>query len=533
MVERPQVHYQDLIYPILLFLSAQIVLDVIWRLSNIVEWRSEPYVRRSILVNSYDYVQSHSYSFFQSTLAGTISSKIKGILDGYDKFWGSIHHGFFYNIFKIVVNLAALAIVNINLSLFIFVWGIFYISFIGRLSLTLDKLSFEETELRHQLIGQISDKITNIFSLFSFSAQKRERENLYHCMTTGFLPKHIEVYKYNFKIQLAAGFFYLLKFSFFLFYLVHLKMNGVISVGDFAFVFGLSLVLSGDIWHVTVEMQSFFRAMGDLKSALSILSLSHENMDAPNAQVLHVQQPKVTFDAIDFRYTADKPLFEKFSLTIQPGEKLGIVGASGTGKSSLVNLLSRYFTLNSGHIFIDQQDISTVTQDSLRENIAVIPQDAFLFHRSIWENIAFGKAGATDEDIIAASKRAHIHDFIMTLPEKYDTEVGERGVKLSGGQRQRIAIARAFLKNAPIFILDEATSALDSHTEQLIQDSLYSLMQDRQKTVIAIAHRLPTLKHMDRIIVLNNGQIVEEGTHNQLIKKADSLYQQLWQLQQI
>lgn len=225
--------------------------------------------------------------------------------------------------------------------------------------------------------------------------------------------------------------------------------------------------------------------------------------------------------------------FKNLDLHIKAGEKVGLIGYSGAGKSSLVNLLLRYFKTTSGEILVDGQDISSVTQDSLRENIAVIPQDTMLFHRTLFENIKYGRGNATEEEVIEASKAAHIHEFIMNLPERYQTYVGERGVKLSGGQRQRISIARAILKNAPILILDEATSSLDSHTEKLIQDSLNFLIESHGKTVIAIAHRLSTLKHMDRVIVMDKGKIIEEGSHNKLLRNHKSLYKKLWELQEI
>ena len=208
-----------------------------------------------------------------------------------------------------------------------------------------------------------------------------------------------------------------------------------------------------------------------------------------------------------------------------------MVGHSGSGKSSMINLLLKYFKLRKGTIFIDGQNINNITQDSLRENIAIIPQDTLLFHRTLMENIRYGKPTATDEEVIEASKQAHLHEFITELPEKYHSCVGERGIKLSGGQRQRIAIARAILKDAPILILDEATSSLDSYTEKLIQDSINFLIKDKLKTVIAIAHRLSTLKGMDRIIVLDKGKIIEEGTHNELIQNNHSIYKKLWKLQ--
>lgn len=524
--------YQNLLFPIILFLGAQVVLDVTWRVSNIAEWLSEPYVRRSILLNSYDYVQHHAYTFFQNNFTGSISSKLKGILDGYDRFWSEMHHGLLAKLLKCTVNLCALCLVNPNLGVFVFLWSAAYVPIMYRLSLKLNRLSFAETESRHALIGQVSDKITNIASLFSFSAWKREKESLDQQISEDFIPKQISVYKCNFKIQVIGGILCWIMFVFLLFYMIHLRMIGLISVGEFAFVFGIALVVTDDIWHATVSLQDFSRAMGDWKSALSILSIE-QNRDPKGALPLQVRQGKIEFRQVNFGYDPKTPTLSNLNLLIKPGEKIGLVGHSGAGKTSLINLLLRYFESDAGRILIDDQDIAVHTQDSLRENIAIIPQDTMLFHRTLMENIRFGRPNARDAEVIEASKKAHLHEYIMQLPEQYAALVGERGLKLSGGQRQRVAIARAILKDAPILILDEATSALDSHTEKLIQEALNVLIEDKRKTVIAIAHRLSTLKHMHRVIVLDQGVIVEEGSHSQLISKEHSLYKKLWELQEI
>jgi ATP-binding cassette subfamily B protein len=525
--------YQDILVPIILFISTQFILDIVWRISNIAEWKAEPYVRRSILLQSYDYVQHHSYLYFQDNFTGTISSKLKGLLDGYDKFWAEMHHGLFLHILKIVVGFGALSIVNFYLGLFVFFWAAIYIPIMYKLSTRLNELSFEETESRHALIGQISDKISNIISLFAFASRKRELEILDNQMSHDFIPKQIRTYKYDFKVQLVGGLLYIFLFGFILFYMIYLKIFGLISIGDFAFVFGLSLVVAEDIWKATASLQDFSRDMGDLKSALSILNVPQENLDQEKAQPLVIKNPTIEFKNVSFGYDGKDSVFKDLNLSVKSGEKVGLVGHSGSGKSTLINLLLRYFKNGKGEILISGQDIDDITQDSLRENIAVIPQDTLLFHRTLMENIRYGKPTATDEEVIEAAKKAHLHDFIMQLPEQYNSYVGERGIKLSGGQRQRIAIARAIVKDAPILVLDEATSSLDSQTEKFIQESLNFLIEDKHKTVIAIAHRLSTLKHMDRIIVLDKGQIIEEGTHNKLIRDENSLYKKLWELQEI
>lgn len=525
--------YRSVLLPICIFLVAQFILDLVWRISNIAEWRSEPYVRRSILVNSYDYVQHHSYTFFQENFTGAVSSKLKGLLDGYDKFWSEIHHGTGNRLLGVIVNLGALTFVNFYLGLFVIVWCLIYIPVISSMSKKLNAYTFDETESRHKIVGKISDNITNIISLFSFATRKYELKALDKIIADDFMPKQIRVLKQDFKIQIVGGIFYLLLFSFILFYMINLRLTGAITIGDFAFVFGISIAVSEGIWRTTISMQDFSRGLGDFRSAITILNVPHRLVDRPAAKALRITSPSIVFNNIKFAYQNSVAVFDDLDLKIQAGEKIGLVGHSGAGKSSLVNLLLRYFQYDQGKILIDGQDIAHVTQESLRQNIAVIPQDTLLFHRSLMENIRYGRTDATDEEVIEAARKAHIHDYISQLPDGYKTYVGERGVKLSGGQRQRVAIARAILKDAPILILDEATSSLDSQTEKQIQESLNLLIEDKNKTVIAVAHRLSTLKHMDRIIVLDKGKIIEEGSHEELMSKPKSLYRLLWKLQEI
>ena len=525
--------YSDLWLPISIFLAARIGLPLVWRISDVAEWKAEPYVRRSILLQSYEVVQRHSYSFFQTHFSGAISSKIRGLLDGYDKFWGEIHHGVFLEVFIACMGLGSLFLIHRTLGLWVFLWAALYVPLMYRLSARLNQLAFAESESKHALMGQISDTLTNILSLFAFASRKRERARMDHQISQDFLPKQIRVYQYAFHLSLIGDFLFFLLYGFVLFYMLYLRKIGSISLGDLSFVFSTILQVSRSIVDATISLQSFARAMGDWKSALSLLEIPIQNGDAPHAKPLVITSPTLVFKDVDFSYPGKELLFHHLNLTIQSGEKVGLVGPSGAGKSSLINLLLRYFMYRQGEIQISGVSIVEVTQDSLRENISVIPQDILLFHRTLLENIRYGKPMATKEEVILACQQAHLHEFIMSLPEQYDTNAGERGIKLSGGERQRIAIARAILKDAPILILDEATSSLDSQTEQMIQDSLDLLIQDQHKTVIAIAHRLSTLRHMDRILVLDQGRIVEEGTHDVLLQRSDSLYQQLWKLQNI
>ena len=282
------------------------------------------------------------------------------------------------------------------------------------------------------------------------------------------------------------------------------------------------------LWQLAREFSKFSKLQGRIRQDLADIMVTPEIQDVPGANELSLTQGTITFKDVQFQYKGTDPLFQNKSVNIAPGQKVGLVGYSGSGKSTFVNLILRLYDVTSGHIFIDDQNIGEVTQDSLHAAIGMIPQDPSLFHRTLMENIRYGRFDATEDEIIEAAKRAHAHEFISTLPQGYESLVGERGVKLSGGQRQRIAIARAILKNAPILILDEATSQLDSVTESFIQESLWKLMQG--KTTIVIAHRLSTLLHMDRILVFDRGKIVEDGTHQKLLAKV-GLYKTLWDAQ--
>ncbi|HRI36358.1 MAG TPA: ATP-binding cassette domain-containing protein [bacterium] len=313
-------------------------------------------------------------------------------------------------------------------------------------------------------------------------------------------------------------------------YTVLIWSEGLITIGDVVIVFTLSVAVSRQLRQLSQQLLQFSERLSDVQDALDTLIVPHEIIDIPEAAILRAESGTIEFDETTFRYREGLPLvFDKLSLSIPSGQRIGLVGRSGAGKTTLVALIQRLYDLSGGAIRIDGQDISKVTLDSLRQAIAVVPQDPILFHRSLAENIAYGKPDATMNEIIEAAKRANAHDFIARMPEGYDAKVGERGVKLSGGQRQRIAIARAILKNAPILILDEATSALDSESEALIQDALEKLMAGR--TTLVIAHRLSTLRSLDRILVFDAGRIAEDGTHESLTNIDGGIYRTLWERQ--
>ncbi len=304
--------------------------------------------------------------------------------------------------------------------------------------------------------------------------------------------------------------------------------RGLVTIGDFVLIQSYLLVLFNRLVSMNRELRRFYDSFADAIEMVEILEEPHEIRNAPDAKPLKITDCEINFKNINFYFDETRPVLKDFNLAVNGGEKLALVGPSGAGKTTVTKLLLRLYNITKGSIEIDSQNIAAVTQESLRDAIAFVPQEPILFHRTLMENIRYGKHDASDEEVFAAAKKAHCHEFISALPEGYQTFVGERGVKLSGGERQRVAIARAILKGAPILLLDEATSSLDSESEALIQDALQNLMEG--KTVIVIAHRLSTIMKMDRIIVIENGRVVAEGTHYELLKQR-GLYQKLWSIQ--
>lgn len=305
---------------------------------------------------------------------------------------------------------------------------------------------------------------------------------------------------------------------------------GQLTLGDLVMLRSYLDQLQEEIRSLGGNIRHIYEALADANEMTEILTTPHEIVDRPNAVPIHVPKGEVEFRSLQFSYNSgNRVILKDFSLKTKPGEKIGIVGPSGGGKSTLLKVLVRLYDIQGGQIIIDGQDVAMVTQDSLHQNIAYVPQDPVLFHRSLLENIRYSRPSATDEEVYEAARLAHCHEFISSFPQGYQTLVGERGIKLSGGERQRVAIARAIIMNAPILVLDEATSSLDSESELYIQDSLSRIMPG--KTVIAVAHRLATIKKMDRIVVVKDGRVVEQGRHDLLLKVQDGHYQRLWGLQ--
>lgn len=527
----PQIQNKDisvLLLPASLIVLNFIIFDVCtWRAITYIRGKFVPIIITRMISKTMDYVLGQSHQFFQDNLSGKISKQITNLADGSERIITSIASNFLRGISLLLTAFTTAYFVNPIFCLILVTWFIFFASASILMSKKFVALSDASAAAESVVVGELIDTVSNQSNIRIFS--KRAYENL---KMIPFLDIQRQTYHntyfYAFIMHSILGGLIAIMMAFSAYFLALLYSQNLVTVGDFALIFGLTMETGHMMWFTMSEVDEFNKAVGKCKQSLFSLMTPLEVQDKPNAKQLHCHKGQISFAKVKFHYKGTHPLFENKSVDINPGQKVGLVGYSGSGKTTFVNLVLRVYDVTDGAIRIDGQDIRDVSQDSLHENIAMIPQDPSLFHRSLMDNIRYGRIDATDEEVIEASKKAHAHEFITRLPQGYQTLAGERGVKVSGGQRQRIAIARAILKNAPILILDEATSQLDSVTEALIQDSLLELMQN--KTTLIIAHRLSTLLHMDRILVFDKGKIVEDGSHGELLKN-DKLYKKLWDAQ--
>ncbi|PBC01278.1 ABC transporter ATP-binding protein [Mesorhizobium sp. WSM3860] len=478
------------------------------------------------------YLLKQSMAFYQDEFAGRIATKLMQTALAVRECVIKLIDVLNYVVVYFLSMLFIVGSADLRLAVPLGVWLVGYIGLLRFFIPKLGKVGEEQANARSTMTGRVVDSYTNIQTVKLFSHARREATFAKEGMAS-FLDT---VYRSMRLVTQLYGMLYILN-SLLLFSVtvisLWLWLGQAVTIGAVAVVIGLVLRMWGMSQWIMWEMSSLFENIGTVQDGIQSISLPRLVEDRPGASDIAVSQGEIRFEEIRFHYGKQKGVIENLSLTVKPGEKVGIVGRSGAGKSTLVNLLLRFYDLESGRILIDGQEIAGVTQDSLRAQIGMVTQDTSLLHRSVRENILYGRPDATDEMLIEAARRAEALDFIGALSDHngrkaFDAHVGDRGVKLSGGQRQRIAIARVMLKDAPILILDEATSALDSEAEAAIQENLYKLMQG--KTVIAIAHRLSTIAAMDRLVVMDKGRIIEEGSHEELVAKG-GLYAQLWQRQ--
>lgn len=507
--------------------GAWITLLLILRLENWWQAYVIPRFQADVRMSVLSYLTKQSYRYFSNQMAGSLANKVNDLPRALDSIFMIITWYAIAAFSSIIVALILMCTINYWFAIVLLTWIIVQLFISYKLSKNVDKYSIENAEDKSQLSGKIVDSLSNsgAVKLFARSRdelayvgknQEKERNS----------NKRLMIYMNIFRLYLDIPVTIMLVTMVYL--LLYFWQRAMITTGDLVFIFNVSFAIMTQIWYLCHAMADFYREIGIARQAIELLSAPIDVQDIPDAKPLQVTEGKIEFENVTFHYNKGKKVFENKSITIKPNQKVGLVGFSGSGKTTFIHLILRLFNVELGRILIDGQNISQVSQDSLRSSISMIPQDTTLFHRTLMENIRYGKPDATDDEVIWASKQACCDDFIALLPEGYETMVGERGIKLSGGQRQRIAIARAILKKEKILILDEATSQLDSLTEEAIQNSLWHLMES--KTTIVIAHRLSTLLHMDRILVFEQGKIVEDGTHEELVAQ-NGLYKSMWDAQ--
>ncbi len=478
---------------------------------------------------AHTHLLGQSSGFFQNDFAGRLSNRVMQLGPAVEDSTYMAFEGIWYSLTYVTAAMLILGQLNPWLALPLFIWVVLYITYTRWVAIRVAAASEKWSDARSLVTGRVVDAYSNIESVKLFSQGAREEDYVRGAMRRHRLRLHRFL---RLMTELAFGQNVLngLLIVGVLGPALWLWTQGAVTVGEVAAASALTIRLNGmSGWIMWVTIRLFEHA-GVIREGLRSISVPHEITDAPGAPALKLGAGEIVFDDVSHHYGKGSGGLDHVSLTIPPGQKVGLVGRSGAGKSSLVNLLLRFRDAEEGRILIDGQGVSAVTQDSLRAAIGMVTQDSSLLHRSVRANILYGRPDASEAEMIAAARRAEAHDFILSLEDPqgrtgYNAQVGERGVKLSGGQRQRIAIARVMLKDAPILVLDEATSALDSEVEAAIQDTLYGMMEG--KTVIAIAHRLSTIARMDRIVVLDKGRVVQDGTHEALIAEG-GLYADLW-----
>ena len=523
----PETLWQAVKQPLMLLAGLNLAEILFSRGSGAVLIIIGPRLRQRTTRLLYAYLQQHSPRYFGNHFAGSLAHRISETAVSVNHTTWSVLCDFWPIGVTFMVSVTLLLNVHTGLGGFVAGWVFLYVAMSYGLATRCQPYAQNYAATRSLVSGKVVDAVTNMLNAKLFARLDFEREYL-----DGFLETEVR--------EGRRTFWYMERVRWFQFtaaailkigtigYALMLWGAGKISVGDFAMSTGLALLVIGDARNLTRRFLEFFEYVGNVANGIDTIVKPHEIIDAPDARPLQVKEGRIEFRDVYFAYEPGRPVFDKLNVVIEPGQRVGLVGFSGSGKSTFVSLILRNYEPQSGVILIDGQNIGLATQDSLHGQVSLIPQDPSLFHRSLKENIAYGRLDAGEDEIRQATGLAHADAFIAAMPEGYESLVGERGVKLSGGQRQRIAIARVMLKDAPILILDEATSSLDSVTEKTIQENLDRVMG--RKTVIAVAHRLSTIAHLDRILVFDQGRIVEDGSHDELLAQK-GFYHRLWTMQ--
>ncbi len=507
-----------------------------------------------LIASTFEYLIGHSYDFFISHFAGSLTHRVNRFSRAFEAMFDAIILQFFPTMLYIMGAVTILFLRNRTLGVALGIWVLCFVAFQFFVARLRQPLRAARAEADSAVTGALADSISNHMTTVLFSGAQHERRLLREAVER-WRKATLRSWNADELIWAALGLFMVGINLGLLYGAVKFWQRGLLTIGDFVLIQAYLISTFDRLISINRELRRFHDAFADANEMVHILETPQGIQDRAGVTALTVHAGRVVFKNINFYFPASerkeskpsfpserrkyrttatpyfrlrRPVLQNFNLTIRPSEKVALVGPSGAGKSTVIKLLLRLYDIPEGVIEIDGQDISGAAQESVRNAVAFVPQEPILFHRSLMENIRYGRREASEEEVIRAAQQAHCHEFIASLPEGYETYVGERGVKLSGGERQRVAIARAILKNAPILVLDEATSSLDSESEALIQNALATLMAG--KTAIVIAHRLSTIMKMDRIIVLENGKIVAQGTHGELVEHG-GLYRKLWSIQ--
>lgn len=514
---------------ILVFIGLTLLFEFIfWRIGA---WANIPLEARTMADLSrtcFNYMHKHSFAYFSNNFVGSLVKRVNWFIRAFESLADKIVFNFIPTFTILIFAISVLIAKNLTLGLIMLAW--FIVFMVINTLLTNYKLKYDiaRSAAESELTGVLADTVTNHTNVKLFCGYDRE-VSLFSSVADKVRKLRNTAWSIDWLIHGTQGFLMLILQIGLFYFAIKLWQKGLFTVGDFVLLQTYVLLIFDRIWNLGQVIRHLYQDLADADEMTEILITPHEIKDVLNAKDLAITAGGIEFRNVSFSYNQTREIINKFNLIVKPKEKLGVVGPSGAGKTTIIKLILRMFELSDGKILIDGQNVAKVKQESLWDAASMVPQDPILFHRTLMENIRYGKPDATDTEVFTAAKLAHCHEFIGGFPDGYNTYVGERGMKLSGGERQRVAIARAILRNAPILILDEATSSLDSESERLIQDALDNLMRD--KTVIVIAHRLSTIMKMDRIVVIDAGGITEEGTHAKLLRRRDGVYKKLWNLQ--
>jgi ATP-binding cassette subfamily B protein len=513
--------------PLWLFVALAIGEVVFSRAGGTLQVIIGPRQRQAVTRAMYAYLQHHSHRFLSNDFAGSLAHRISETSMGVSQTLWTVIFDFWPMAIVFSVAIFMLAHAHRGLAEFVGIWAACFVAISFWLATRTRPFAVAAAAARSETTGRVVDAVTNLTStrLFARLGYEREylddqlRKELRAVRKSGAYSERVRWFQYSASAVLKVGVLY---------YALQLWGRGEISVADFVVASTTTLLIINEARNLSRRFLEFFEYVGNVANGVHTIVRSHEIVDAPDAIAPRITGGRIEFRDVTFGYSREQPIFRNLNVIIPPGQRVGLVGFSGSGKSTFVSLILRLYDTQGGQILIDGHDIRAMTQTALHSQLSLIPQDPQLFHRTLLENIRYGRLEASEAEVIEAARKAHAHDFIVNIKDQYASLVGERGVKLSGGQRQRIAIARVVVKNAPILILDEATSSLDSITEQAIQETLDEAMQG--KTVIVVAHRLSTIANLDRILVFDQGRIVEDGTHNELLALGGA-YERLWSRQ--